>query len=78
MNRMEWQRPSEVHTDDGHAVEIADTEEGVVLRYSENDTECVVIPRWAWADFVAAIEGGEFREILPSAREVFELVDAGK
>jgi hypothetical protein len=29
---LQWQRPSEVNTDECEAVEIADTEEGVLLR----------------------------------------------
>jgi hypothetical protein len=70
MDRLEWQRPGEVHTDDGHAVEIIDGEDGVVLRYSGTPDETVTIPRWAWADFMAETERGEYRDTLPSAREV--------
>jgi hypothetical protein len=69
MDPLQWQRPSEVNTDEGDAVEIADTEEGVLLRVSSGD-DSVVISRWAWADFLAAADAGEYNATLPSAREV--------
>ncbi len=73
MDLLQWQRPSEVNTGAAEAVEIADTEEGVLLRISSSDT-AILISRWAWADFLGAADAGEYNATLPSAKEVLSRV----
>jgi hypothetical protein len=75
MDVLQWQRPSEVNTDAADAVEIADTAEGVLLRVSSEETS-ILVSRWAWADFLAAADAGEYNATLSSAREVLKRIDA--
>jgi hypothetical protein len=70
---LQWQRPSETTTDPTDVVEVADTAEGVRLR---NESGEVLIDRWAWADFLAAANAGEYNATLPSAKEVLNRMDS--
>ncbi len=75
MALLRWQHPSEVTTDPADAVEIADVAEGVLLKVRSSDI-AILVSRWAWADFLAAADAGEYDATLPSAEEVLRLVDA--
>ncbi len=75
MDNLQWQRPSEVNTDAADVVEIADTDEGVLLRTASSDI-AILVSRWAWNDFLGAVDAGEYNATLPSAKEILSRVDA--
>ncbi len=75
MDLLRWQRPGEVTTDPAEAVVVADVEEGVLVRVRYSDI-AILVSRWAWADFLAAADAGEYDATLPSAEEALGMTGA--
>lgn len=73
MNQIPWQRPSKIGPAATDVVEVADTDDGVLLRIYPGDL-AFLISRWAWADFLTAVNAGEYDTTLPGAEECLRLL----